>query len=562
MSLPSETQPLEHPLHPKQAAELEQTRNHTLHQQLNSLVFNEFNGSSTVPATPLKRKRKRLSWPMVIALLLAAASGLGYWYWPNQANALAEVTVRATIGDMQITVTERADIESASTVDARVEMEGEASKIIEILPEGTMVTKGQVVVRFDLDKLNTQLSDQTIKVKQAEGKARTSKEELAVAKNKAESDISQAQLKLELAILDYEQYLEGDYKVELDNLRGEIALSEKDLLEAKDKLEKYRDYLRKGFGTPDELTRKEMEVRRFEHFLDRNKAKLFVLEKFTRKRQIAERKAKAEDAERELERTKSSAASSIAKADTEYQAALVTAELENQRLARIKKQLEAGVMRAPQDGILVYFKRPWDIDSRIQPGAMVFYQQTVFSIPDLTKMRAKLKIHESLIKKVTKGLSAEIRTPALPNMVLHGKVQMVATLADSMGFFDERGVKEYVTSVSIDDLPTDSGLKPGMSAEVRILIKELKSVVQLPLQAVAEWEGKHYVFLIRAGKPVRTEVTIGENNDKFIEIRQGIQPDDEVLLTARSRLITEMKKLQSQQTTSTSPLLPTSSNAH
>ncbi len=554
MSLPSETSALEKPLPPEPSAHVDQARSE-LQSQLSFLNQDaDSDGSIMLFAVPKQRKGR---WRWGLLLILLVALGFSYRYWPTATTAIKEVTVRATMGDMLISVTERADIESASTVDARVEMEGEASKIIEILPEGTQVTKGQVVVRLDVDKLNTQHSDQLIKAKQAEGKAKAAKEELAVAKNKAESDISQAQLKLELAILDYEQYLEGDYKVELDNLRGEIALSEKDLLEAKDKLEKYRDYLRKGFGTPDELTRKEMEVRRFEHFLDRNKAKLFVLEKFTRKRQIAERKAKAEDAQRELERTRSTSASSIAKAESELEAALVTAELENKRLERITKQLESGVIRAPQDGILVYFKRPWDIDARIQPGAMVYFQQTVFSIPDLSRMRAKLKIHESLIKKVTKGLTAEIRTPALPGVVLHGTVQSVATLADTMGYWDERGVKEYLTSVSIDDLPQDSGIKPGMSAEVKIKIKELKAVVQLPIQAVAEWEGKYYVYLLQDGQFERTEVKIGDNNEKYMEIKEGIQPNDQVLLNARTRLFSEIKKSQADSSAPSVSITPT-----
>ena len=86
-----------------------------------------------------------------------------------------------------------------------------------------------------------------------------------------------------LAKLDREKYLEGEYKVEVDDKKGAINLAERELKEAEEKLEGFRIFVKKGFGTPEQLSQKELEVAQKKNNLERDKAKLMVLEKFTRR---------------------------------------------------------------------------------------------------------------------------------------------------------------------------------------------------------------------------------------------------------------------------------------
>ena len=55
-------------------------------------------------------------------------------------------------------------------------------------------------------------------------------------------------------------------------------------------------------------------------------------------------------------------------------------------------------------------------------------------------------------------------------------VLTVGTLAHNDGW-RSNGVKEYLTEVRVDDLPSDAGLKPGMTAEVKVQVTTLKDVV-------------------------------------------------------------------------------------
>ena len=321
-----------------------------------------------------------------------------------------------------------------------------------------------------------------------------------------------------------------------------ISLAEKELQEAKEKLANLRTLVKKGFSPPENLRTKELEIETKAFKLDSSRADLMVLEKFTRKKNEVELTAKAEENKRKLTRAQATGKAAVEKAQSDLEAAQVTSRLEKAALDRAKKQLERTVVKAPQDGILVYSKdRWWDPSGRIQPGAMVHYQQNLFSLPDLTKMQVKVKIHEAMVKKIQVGLKAEIRVESQADKVLHGSVTKVETLADSRGYWDERGVKEYVTIVKVDELPPEFGLKPGMTAEVKILINEIPNVLMVPVQAVAQKGKEHFAYLVLPTGVDRRDVTIGENNDKFVEIKKGLEEGAMVALDARTRLAAETK---------------------
>ncbi len=225
------------------------------------------------------------------------------------------------------------------------------------------------------------------------------------------------------------------------------------------------------------------------------------------------------------------------KAQSDLDAAEAAARVEKQALDRLQEQLDKCVVRAPADGVVVYDKsRPWDPGSQVRAGGMVHNQQTLFQLPDLSQMQVKVKIHESMIKKVHKGQKAEISIESLPNTTLHGTVEKVGILADTMGYWDQGGVKEYVTIIKLDELPEDAGINPGMTAQVKILANEIPDVLLVPVQAVAEKESKHYAYVSRFGGADRRET-----NEKFVEIKNGLNEGQKVLLDARSRLTAETK---------------------
>jgi HlyD family secretion protein len=498
-------------------------------------------GATDLPAAPPRKSRLGfwvfLGAGMVVLGLLAW--GIYAWLAPARHGRVS-ITAIASRGELPVVVTERGELESSQSVSVRCEVEGRQHKIVEIVPNGTHVKKDQVVLKFDTEELTRRHGEQEVKLKGAEGKAKSTKEKLEQARYKAEGDIAEAELAHKVAILDRDKYLEGEYIAEVFAAEGAIALAKRELQEAEEKLEAYRKFVKGGFGTPEQQQLKETEVETKRFYLERDKKKLDVLKKYTLAKQKTELTAKAEEAARKLTRIKSSSAAAISEAQSEYDAADITARLEKRTLDQIKEQLDRCEVKAPRDGILEYANaRYYDDSSRIAPGGVVWFQQTLFTIPDLGHMQVKVKVHEAMVKKVKAGLKAEIRVDALPNKVLHGTIKSVATLADNPPW-DERGIKEYATIVTIEDLPGEGGLLPGMTAEVRMMVKTLNDVLMLPVQAVTEKEGVHYSYVVTSSGTERRVVEVGDNNDKFVEIKSGLSEGDQVTMDARSRIVAEM----------------------
>jgi RND family efflux transporter MFP subunit len=356
--------------------------------------------------------------------------------------------------------------------------------------------------------------------------------------------------------MDLDKYLPGDYAVSVEESKSDIELARKDLQEAQDDLEHYRKFYKQGFGTLEQLHAKEYLMRKQEFNLKSKLAKLSLLEKWTKKRQLTELEAKKRDAEGEAARTEKSGQAAVDKVKSDLEAAQVTERLEKSTLDRLKKQLDNCLVKAPQDGILVYSKeRWWDDQNRIRAGAVVTYRQGLFSLPDLSQLQMKVKVHEAVVKKVKTGQKAEIRIDAYPGHVLHGTVVSVATMSSNEGWFD-RATKQYETIVKIEDVPADASLKPGFNGEVKILVGNLADVLVVPIQAVGQKDGQHRCYVVSGRSIELREITLGDNNDKFVVVENGLSEGEKVVLDARARIAAELKasgeKLPTSAKTTTS----------
>jgi RND family efflux transporter MFP subunit len=499
------------------------------------------------PSARSVRKRGSGRWLRygALALLLGGLAYAGITYGLPDRKSADVITARATRGDLVIPVTDRGELESAQSEQVVCEVEG-GGKIATIVPEGTRVKKGDEVARFDTDALQKSINEQTIKWEQAVNKAKAAQSELEVQKNKELSEIDKADLALTLAKIDLESYTDekgkkGEYQVEMDKRNGAIELARMELQRAKDELEFTQGLVKKGFAQLEQLPALELAVKSKSYTVDEKMADLHVFKRFTSQKKRVELEAKARDAERELERTKKSQEAATEKAANEVKATTKTSELEDQHLKRFREQMDKCVVKAPSEGIVIYYnRRYWDESSRIRPGANVYFQQPIFTLPDLDNMQVKMKVHESVVKKVLKGMPATMTIEALSGQVLNGKVKSVATLASNERYWGG-GVKEYEVIVTIEDLPSDAGLRPGMTAEVKIVVKTIPNALTVPVSAVTESGGQHICYVKTPRGIERRVVKIGEGNEQNIQILEGLEDGEEVALDARVRAIAEVK---------------------
>ena len=215
---------------------------------------------------------------------------------------------------LRITVTERGNLESCVTVDGICEVNAKEIKIISLVPEGTKVKKNDVVCKFDSSEIDKNIAQQDIKVKQALSKIETTQQETEIQRNKGESDIIAAKVELTLAELDLEKYQKGDYPAETTKQKGEIGLKKKDMEEAINKLDQYRQLMKKGFKSPETVRIQESDVARTKLQYESSLLELKVKENYEYKRKTTEFSAKGDQARKKVEQARATLKAQLSKA--------------------------------------------------------------------------------------------------------------------------------------------------------------------------------------------------------------------------------------------------------
>ena len=486
-------------------------------------------------------------WKAAAVLLALAATSSGVYLVAQEgasaddpqpaADALAtrteEVPVAEAVrGEIRVIVSERGHVEPARSAQANCEVAGQTT-ILSILPEGTRVTKGQLVCELDSAALEDALINQRITTQQAEARHKN------------------AELSLEVAKIKIIEYLEGTYRMERATIEGEAALAEASLHRAEDRLKRLRrarerlDALLAAQGRTesaykivvdldltDRLEAEEMAIRREEFLIERAETKRKLLEGYTKDKTV-----------KELQ-------SEVAKAEADERSQAAGAELKRAKGRKLEDQIKKCKLYAAGDGPVIYANNPAPLGGarpNIEAGATVRERQILFTIPDLSEFRVNVKVPEAIVHLLKRAQPAQVRVDAFPDEVLTGVVEAVAPLPDPT-VFDQRGTKIYSTLVKLED--GHAGLRPGMTAQAEVVTKEVNDVVRVPVRAVligkdkrGRPQNRYYVEVRKPGGGFEfREVTLGATDEKVIEVKEGLEPGDAVALDPYPLLSEEEKR--------------------
>lgn len=442
-----------------------------------------------------------------LATVAAILGGAG-WALRDRVFSQADediLTHRATVGQFAHDVTDRGEVESSSNVDVICEVQSQnfdGVAIIEIVPEGSTVQEGQVIVKLDDASLLTNRATQQIAV------------------NSAAALVSQAQNDLEAFIHAKKEYEFGTFVQDEEKLQSEAFVAEENYQRAVNYLEYSEKLASRGYVNPIQLKADRFAVEKAKKELDLAKTKLAVLVEYTKIKTLKKHEADIKTAE-----------AKVKSEQTKYQ-------IELDKLTTIEAQLAKCTIKAPKSGQVVYANenRRWrgDDSQVIRQGTKVRERQAIIHLPDPKLMQVKAKVNESRIDLIKTGLDAEIQLDALPGIKLHGRVNKVDQYPTDENWFSAN-VKEYATFIEILDPP--EGLRPGMSAQVAIRVETLPAALQVPVQAVVERGGKHFCLVPGGQNGLEArEVLIGHTNEKFLVIKDGLLENEEVLLNPRVHL--------------------------
>jgi len=465
-------------------------------------------------------------------------------------------TAPVTKGMLEITIVERGNLESANNVTLSCMVEGESGTgILKIVDEGARVTGGQVLVELDSSRLKNDLTSQQIKVEEASASRTQAEEELKIQESQNQSDIADAELKLEIAKLDLEKYEDdrGEYTQKENEQKGQVQIAQEDLTRSIEKLRYQERMIAKGYATQTELDADRIAEKKARIALAAAEEKLHVLQNFERKRQLSELRANVKDYERELVRVKQKAANAMVQKQADFKAKDLTFTVEREKYEKLQRQIEACIIKAPRDGLVVYANnrsggfRGASNEPLIYEGAKVRERQAIINLPDITRMQVNARIHESKISMVRDGLPVTVHVDARPGEVFNGVVDSVSTVPMSANW-PNVNLKEYLCYIKLtDSVEKVSALKPGLTAEVEIVIDRADAVLMAPVQSFVERGGQQFAFIQKDdGTIERRKVKVGRSSEDKTEVLEGLEDGERVIQTPRTTIAKEVQKLEEE----------------
>ncbi|TWU28010.1 efflux RND transporter periplasmic adaptor subunit [Novipirellula artificiosorum] len=454
-----------------------------------------------VPATATPKSAERLFVRifLIVGVLAIVGGAAAVGFSPGvTADSMPLLSHTISRGKLTVSVTEQGTLESSNNTEIKCKVRG-FSLVTYVVPAGTVVEVGQELVRLDTKVIEEQHS--------------LTKTNTFIA----EATLAQSQANVEKAEISIEAYEKGRFRSQLQALEKDLAAHKRNLQTARKMYQRSESLFRQGYVTQLQVEGDAFTVTQAELELKVKETEIKVLKEFTRKMQLET-----------LSGNKTASESKLA-AD---QAGLA---MEIKRRDRAAQELEDCVIRAEKSGLVIYpSAASWKSTPDITEGASVRKDQVLLLMPDLTQMQVKLGVHESVIERVRPGLKAVV---TLPDRTLQATVSEVATVTRPAGWWTGNVVK-YDTII---ELPDDEGLKPGMSAEVDIILAVHEDVLTIPVAAVVETEDGTFCWVKSESGPQKRLIELGDSNDVFIEIVAGLKEGDEVILNPTA-LISEAEE--------------------
>ncbi|WNC67159.1 efflux RND transporter periplasmic adaptor subunit [Thalassotalea nanhaiensis] len=165
----------------------------------------------------------------------------------------------------------------------------------------------------------------------------------------------------------------------------------------------------------------------------------------------------------------------------------------------------------------------------VKEGNLVeqYQSQKLFHIVKLQVLESTVNLPEQELSKLRINQPAKLSFTAFPNEEVIAHVERISPVVDS-----ETGT----FSVKLKVENPDNKLKAGMFAQVKLVYDVHSNTKLLPKKALISMDNKHTVFTINDNKAHKTIVTLGYEDESFVEIIDGLDLDAQVVTTGQNNL--------------------------
>jgi len=190
-------------------------------------------------------------------------------------------------------------------------------------------------------------------------------------------------------------------------------------------------------------------------------------------------------------------------------------------------RLEDVFIKAPFDGLIIRRDR--------EPGYVVVPGSPIFLMISTDEMWVRAWVDETEMENVSPGQEAMVIFRSEPDNYHIGKVVR-------MGRETDRETREFIVDVRVESLPKNWSV--GQRAEAFIKKAEKKDVVILPFGLIMREKNRAGVFIVENGNAAWRFLRIGLRGREKVEILEGLNPGDTVIIPVDSKRFFKGKKVK------------------
>ena len=201
------------------------------------------------------------------------------------------------------------------------------------------------------------------------------------------------------------------------------------------------------------------------------------------------------------------------------QSKVYTADKAEHATDALRRQREDMYLRAPRAGVIGY--------RNVEAGEIVSAGTKVFSLVDTSHLNVDCTLAESDAAILKPGMDVQVTVDALGEDYA-GKIVYVSPAMDDTS-------KTYQVSIELET--DDDAMKAGLFARTAIDILQRRATLCVPKEALLSRNGRQTLFVVgEDGKVESRDIKVGLMNDAEVEILDGIEPGDTVVVTNQDKL--------------------------
>jgi HlyD family secretion protein len=166
-------------------------------------------------------------------------------------------------------------------------------------------------------------------------------------------------------------------------------------------------------------------------------------------------------------------------------------------------------------------------------GSTVTLGGPMFTLVDVARLYVRATVDEFDARRVHLDQEARVTLDAFPGRTLRGRVYKVSPAVSG----ERQEARTFTIRVSLEE--GKELLKPGMSADVEVIVARRPGALFVPTQALLEREGKRWVYKIINGKARLVPVKVGESNWQFTEVLDGLTEGEQVVINPDTAGLTD-----------------------